>query len=297
MKLQPGAAIAALPAPIQGAVWMTLSGVSFTISSAAVRHLASDIHFVEISFFRAVFGILVMLPWLTSVGLSAMKTRQTGKYIARGTVSVAANLCWFAALGLMPIADATSLSFATPIFITVAAVFFLRERMRAIRWVGLILGFAGTLVILRPGFAEVNTGALLVLGSCVLFACSGLFVKVLSRNERPDTIALYQLIYMLPINFIPSLFVWTWPTGEQWVWAVAVGVFTTLAQRAYVRAYAAADASAVQPFDFLRLPFAVLIGFLIFAEWPDPWAVTGGIVIFASSVYVAHGEARANRRR
>jgi len=296
MKRRSAEIMAALPAPIQGATWMVLSGFFFTGAAASVRYLSTDIHFIQISFFRAIFGILLMMPWLMSVGLVAMRTRQTGKYIARSTVSVGANLCWFAALGMMSIADATALSFTTPIFITIAAMVLLREKSGAKRWIGLLVGFAGTAIILRPGVAEMNVGAMWVLASAVLFAGSALFVKVLARHDRPDTITLYQLLYMLPINFIPSLFVWVWPTGEQWVWAVMIGVLTTVAQRCYTRAYAAADASAIQPFDFLRLPFAVLLGFILFAEWPDMWSVIGGVVIFGSSVFVAHGETRKNKK-
>jgi len=295
MKLRPAETIAALPASMQGAIWMVLSGFFFTGAAASVRYLSSDIHFIQISFFRAFFGILLMLPWLMSVGLVAMRTRQTGIYIARSTVSVAANLCWFAALGMMTIGDATALSFTTPIFITIAAMVLLREAASMKRWIGLLAGFGGTAIILRPGFAEMNVGAAWVLASAILFAGSALFVKVLAREDRPDTITMYQLIYMLPINFIPSLFVWVWPTPEQWIWAVMVGVLTTVAQRCYTRAYAAADASAIQPFDFMRLPFAVLLGFIMFAEWPDMWSVIGGVIIFGASIFVAHGETRAAR--
>ncbi len=287
--------MAALPPPIQGAVWMVLSGFFFTGSAASVRQLAGDINFIEISFFRVFFGILIMLPWLAGVGLVALRTRQLRLYAARSGISVIANLCWFAALAVMTIADATALSFTTPLFITIGAVLLLGERLRPVRTVGLIVGFGGTLIILRPGFAELDSGAMLVLASAVLFAGSGLFVKVLLREDRPDTVTIYQLLFMLPLNFIPSLFVWIWPTGWQWLWAVLVGVLTTLAQRCYVRAYAAADASAVQPFDFMRLPFAIGLGFVMFVELPDLWSVIGGVLIFAASAYVAHSEARANR--
>jgi drug/metabolite transporter (DMT)-like permease len=292
MKRRSAEFMASLPAPIQGAIWMVLSGFFFTGAAASVRYLSTDIHFIEISFFRAIFGILLMLPWLMSVGMSALHTRQTAKYIGRSTISVAANLCWFAALGMMTIGDATALSFTTPIFITIAAMVLLREQSSLKRWFGLLAGFGGTAIILRPGVGEMNEGALWVLASAVLFAGSALFVKVLAREDRPDTITLYQLLYMLPINFIPSLFVWVWPTGWQWFWAAMIGVLTTVAQRCYTRAYAAADASAIQPFDFLRLPFAVLLGFITFAEWPDLWSIIGGVVIFAASIFVAHSETR-----
>lgn len=294
MKRRSAEFMASLPAPIQGAIWMVLSGFFFTGAAASVRYLSTDIHFIQISFFRAVFGIMLMMPWLMSVGLSALHTRQTVKYIGRSTVSVAANLCWFAALGMMTIGDATALSFTTPIFVTIAAMLLLREKSSLKRWFGLLAGFAGTVIILRPGVGEMNEGAMWVLASAVLFAGSALFVKILARDDRPDTITMYQLLYMLPINFIPSLFVWVWPTPEQWFWAAMIGVLTTIAQRCYTRAYAAADASAIQPFDFLRLPFAVLLGFIMFAELPDLWSVIGGVVIFAASIFVAHGETRKN---
>lgn len=297
MKLSARAAMAALPPPIQGAVWMVLSGICFTGAAAAVRMLAGEIHFIQISFFRSAFGLLCLLPWLTSVGLGALRTRQTTRYMARSVFSVLANFCWFAALVSMPIADATSLSFTTPLFVSMAAMLFLAEPARLGRWTGLIVGFAGTVIILRPGFAEINVGALAVLASGVLFAASAIYVKVLVRQDPPDTVTLYQLLYMLPINFLPALFVWTWPTAQQWLWAVLIGVLTTTAQRAYVRAYAVTDASAVQPFDFLRLPFAIGLGFIMFAELPDLWTVAGGIVIFASSFLVAHGEVRAHRTK
>ncbi len=229
----------------------------FVAASATVRHLSADMHFIQIAFFRSAFGIVCMLPWLTRVGLGAMRTRHTGRYALRGVTSVTAMFCWFGALAVMPIADATSVSFATPIFISVAAVLFLREPMHRHRWVGLIAGFAGTLIILRPGFVEINIGALLVLTS--------------------------------------ALFFWRWPSPEQWFWAALVGLLSTLAQRALTRSYAAADASAVAPFDFLRLPFATVLGFVVFMELPDLWTLGGGLVIFTASFYVGHGETRSGR--
>ena len=297
MSLTPRAQFAALPGSIRGAGWMMAAGIMFVATSATVRHLSADMHFIQIAFFRSVFGIVFMLPWLTRVGLGAMRTRHTWRYALRGATSVTAMLCWFAALALMPIADATSVSFATPIFISVAAVVFLGEPMQRHRWVGLIAGFGGTLIILRPGFAEINIGALLVLGSALFIAWSSIIVKIVGRDDRPDTIALYQVVYMLPLSLVPTLFVWQWPSAGQWFWAAMVGALATFAQRALTRAYLAADASAMAPFDFLRLPFATAIGFAVFLELPDLWTLGGGLVIFAAAFYVGHGEARAARSR
>ena len=276
---------------------MGVSALMFSGAAAAVRHLSFEVHFIEIAFFRSVFGIVVMLPWLHSVGLGGLVTRHTRLYMTRAVNSAVAMFGWFGALALLPIADATSISFVTPLFISVAAVIFLSEPMRVARWIGLFVGFAGTLIILRPGYTAVNEGALMVLGSAVLIAWSAMIVKVVGRDDRPDTIALYQVLYMLPLTFVPALFVWTWPTIEQWFWLAMVGALSTFAQRAYTRAYAAADASAVMPFDFLRLPIAVALGFFWFVELPDLWTLIGGVVIFSSTFFVVRSEARADRNR
>ncbi len=292
MKRNPRHAFAALPASIQGACWMLLSGLLFTLGAAVVRHLSRDIHFIEIAFFRSVFGVACMLPWLSRAGLGILRTNHSGLYLLRGFTSVAAMLCWFGAIALMPIADATAISFATPLFISIAAVLFLKEPLLTNRAIGLILGFIGAMIIIRPGFATINIGALSVLGSAFFIAWSAIIVKIAARDDPPDIIAFYQVLYMLPMMFLPALLVWTWPTPEQWLWAVAVGVFMTLAQRALTRAYAIADATAVLPFDFARLIFAFALGFVLFAELPDLWSVLGGTVIFAASLYAARGEAR-----
>ena len=295
LSLNPRTRFAALPGSIRGAFWMMAAGIMFVGASATVRHLSDDMHIFEIAFFRSVFGIVFMLPWLTRVGLSAMRTRHTGRYMLRGVTSVSAMFCWFGALAAMPIADATSISFATPIFIALAAVIFLKEPMRRHRWVGLLAGFAGTLIILRPGFVEIGFGAALVLGSAVFIAWSSIIIKIVGRDDRPDTIALYQVVYMLPLSLVPALFFWRWPSAEQWFWAALVGLLSTFAQRALTRSYAAADASAVAPFDFLRLPFATVLGFMVFMELPDLWTLGGGLVIFIASFYVGHGETRRTK--
>ena len=276
---------------------MMAAGIMFVVTSATVRHLSVDMHFIQIAFFRSVFGIICMLPWLGRVGIGAMRTRHTGRYALRGVTSVTAMFCWFGALAAMPIADATSVSFATPIFVSIAAVVFLGEPMFRHRWIGLIAGFIGTLIILRPGFVEINFGALLVLTSAIFIAWSSIIVKVVARDDRPDTIALYQVVFMLPLSLVPALFFWHWPSLEQWFWAAIVGVLSTYAQRALTRAYAAADAAGVAPFDFLRLPFATALGFVVFLELPDLWTLGGGLVIFTASFYVGHGETRRAKIR
>jgi drug/metabolite transporter (DMT)-like permease len=295
MKFDPRRRLAALSPPVQAVAWMVFSTLMFSGAAAAVRRLSADVHFIEVSFFRSFFGLLIMLPWLARVGIGALRTEHQWNYIARGLSSAVAMFLWFGGLALVPIAEATAISFTTPFIITIAAFLFLHEPMRLPRWIGLAVGFAGTLIIVRPGFAEVNLGMLMVLTAGVFIATSALNIKVAARDDSPDTVAIYQVLYMLPLTFVPALFFWTWPTWEGWCWALAVGVFSTYGQRTYTRALALADASAVTPLDFLRLPFAGLLGFFLFDELPDIWTIVGGVVIFAASAYVGRHEATARR--
>jgi drug/metabolite transporter (DMT)-like permease len=295
MKFDPRGRLSALSPPVQAALWMILSALFFSAGAAAVRYLSAELHFIEISFFRSLFGLAVMLPWFVRFGLGGLRTKHQANYFARGVCSTIAMFLWFGGLSLVPIAEATAISFTTPFMVTIAAVLFLHESMRSHRWIGLVIGFLGTLVIVRPGFTEVNWGMLTVLAAGIFIAASVMNIKIVARDDSPDAVAVYQCLYMLPMTLLPAIFVWSWPSLEGWAWAIAVGVCSTYGQRTYTRALALADASAVTPLDFLRLPFSVGLGFVMFGELPDVWTLVGGLVIFAASAYVGRAEAAQRR--
>lgn len=284
-----------LPPAWQGAVWMTMSALLFAIQTAIVRYLSKEMHFLEISLFRALFGVVVMIPWVMRAGLGVMRTRNTGLYAGRGLLSTAAMYGWFGSLALIPIADATAISFTFPLFIALFGVIFLRESAHPMRWTALLMGFAGTLVIVRPGFQEVNVGMVMVIGAGLCIASSAMMLKVAIRTDQPDTAVLYQSVYMLPFAIVGAALVWEWPTLEQWLWGLLLGAASATAQRFYTRAFAVGEAGAVVPFDFARLPFAVVLGFLVFAELPDLWTVAGAAIIFGSSIVAERSEARRAR--
>ena len=285
-----------MPGAVRGAAWMTFAGILFSFNAAAVRHLAGEVHPFELAFFRSIIGVPLMLPWLLGVGLVALHTPHLGLYVVRGSLSAVSTISWFMALALIPVADATAISFTTPVFASIAAVLALGEAMRLRRWVAVIVSFAGVGIILRPGFEEVNIGTWLVLLGALLVAVNSILIKTATRTDTPDAIAFYQILVMIPITLVPALFVWTWPTLVQWAWVLVIAVISTIGHRALGRAYAAADVTVVQPFDFTRLPFAVGLGWFMFAELPDLWTWIGGFVIFGASIYIAQREAHHARR-
>ena len=290
------AAFSAWPAAARGAFWMTLAAVGFSVMTSIIRYLTASLPALELAFFRSLFSLMFMLPWLIRSGWAGLRTRSVKSYGLRALLGSFAMMCWFIALANMPVADATSLSFTAPIFASIGAMIFLGERAGVRRWSAIVLGFLGTMIILRPGFAEISPAAILLLFGSAAVAGAVIMVKILSRTETSSAIVTYMGLYMVPLMLIPTLFVWQTPPLWIWPWLIAMGGFGTLAQWAMTQAYAAADATAVLPFDYLRLPFVAAIGFLLFDERPDIWTWIGALVIAASSVYIAHRESTQAKR-
>jgi len=286
--------IATLPASIQAAFWITLSGFTFTVSITAVRNVTEELHVMEAVFFRSVFGIAFMLPWLIRNGpRAALGTKRLGMFVIRGCLAYFITLLYFAAAGLMPIADLTSITFTRPIFGTIAAIFVLSEIVGMRRWIAIAIGFLGMVIIVRPGFQAINLGAIYILVAVIMQTANTMIVKILTRTEHPDTIAMYHAVFMLPLAIIPAIFVWQMPTFEEFGWLIVIGGFGILNQRMLARAFAIADASLVRALGYLRLPISALVGFLVFGEVPTIWVWIGGAVIASAAAYIAHREASA----
>jgi drug/metabolite transporter (DMT)-like permease len=290
--------LSAVPAPLRGALWMVATGFLMALLAAQVRHVtAGGLHPFETAFFRNLFGLLFTLPWLWGVGLGGLFTGRLGVHAWRSASGLFAMLLLFSALARLPIAEVMALTFTAPLFATAGAALVLGEKVRRRRWLAVAVGFAGAMVVLRPGSAAFSPAALLALGAAAFMATSQLIVKSLAGTEDSRTIVLYLGLLLTPLSLPPALLHWTWPAAGDWPWLAAMGLTASVAQLAMARAFAAAEASAVLPFDFARLIFAAGIGYLWFGEGPDAWTWLGGGMIFAATVYIAQRESRLVRRR
>ena len=282
----------AIPTPVQGGIYMTLAAAMFSAMNLIIRLASEHVHPLEIPFFRNLFALLFMLPWALNAGISNLKTRQLKMHLIRAVVGVASMLAWFTAISIIPLAEAVALSFTAPLFVTVGAALILGELVRARRWTATAIGFIGTLVVVRPGVADVSWLTLLPIGAALLMAASMLTVKVLARTEAPAIIVFYMGLLMTPLSLIPALFVWQWPSATAWGLFVLLGLIASISHIFFTRAFAKCDASAVQPFDYTRLPFAALLGYLFFGEVPSGWIWLGGAMIAGSAIYIARREAQ-----
>lgn len=278
---------------LRGIVLMCVSTVAFSIMHGLVRFVSEVLPPFQIAFFRNIFGLAFLLPLLMRSRFSILRTKRIGLHALRGIINIIAMLMFFTALSISPIAKVTALSFTAPIFMAILAVFVLRERFRIYRWLAILSGFIGMLIILRPGLVAIDTGALLVTASAGLWAIALLLIKILSRTEASLTIVAYMGIFLGVFSIFPALWVWQ-PFGMQTLfWLALIGLFGTIAQMSLSQSLKETDPTALMPFDFLKLVWTALIGAWFFSEIPDVYTLIGAAVIFASGFFIALREQKA----
>ena len=289
------AAYFALPPPVRGMLLLLGATVGFASMHAVIRIASSEQHPFEVAFFRNLFGLAFLSPFLLRYGFGLLRTRRLPLHAARGAVHVSAMLMFFFAVPITPLSTVAALSFTAPLFVTVGAVLVLGEVVRIRRIAALVAGFVGTLVIVRPGLAALDPGSLLVLGSSAVWAGAMIQIKLLSRTESSLTMTAYMAVFLTPLSSIAAAFVWQWPSLEDLGWFALMGSFGTLSHLCLGQAFREADTTVVLPVDFLRLIWASVYGYLLFNEIPVLFVWIGGVIIFASTLYLAYREAKVAR--
>ena len=278
---------------IRGIAWTVLAvGLLASIDMLVKFTHAEGVPAMEIVFFRNFFGFLFLAPLLIRAGTTLRSSRQA-YMIARGLIHGLAMLGWFTAVTLIPLAEATALSFAVPVFATMGAIIFLRERSRLMRWIPIITGIIGVTVILRPGIEAISLGALLVIGSAVTTAISKLMTKSLARTETATTIVIHLNLTLAIATLLPALLVWSTPSLKALALMAAMGVVGTTAHVCWTHAYRIGEVTAVEPANFFRLIWAAGYGFFLFAEVPAVATWIGAAIILLGTVALIRAEARA----
>lgn len=288
---------AARPPFRNAALLMLVSTVLFALMAVAIRLASKSLHTFEVAFFRNFFGLVATLPLLYRNGPALWQTRHFPRYLLRCAVGMVGMLCGFWAIGHLPLAQAISLSYSSPIFVVIAAALFLGERVHARRWTAVAVGFAGVLVITRPGSTDFSFGMLVAVCSAVMTGLVSVQIKQLSALEPPDRIVFYTTLIWIPMSLVPACFVWQWPQGIVWVWVVAAGLLGTGGHMLWTRALKLGDVSALTPISFMQLPIVATVAWLLFDESIDRYTLIGTAIILASSAYIAHREAKLSRQR
>ena len=275
-------------AHLRGVALMVVSTLMFASMHATVRHISSEgLHPFEIAFFRNLFGLIVVLPWFIRQGLAPLRTERIGTHLLRASLNSVAMLAFFWALTITPLSEVTALTFGAPIFATVMAAFFLGETVSLRRWIAILIGFTGTMVVLRPGFVSIGLGEGLTVFAAMTWGVVLLIVKSLGRTESAVTITAYMSLLITPIALVPALFVWQWPSANLWIWLVATGILGNLGQLLMVQALKIAPTHVVMPLDFLKLIWISALAFIAFGEVPDLFTWIGGTLIFLGAAFTA----------
>jgi len=281
---------------LRGIILMCVSTVAFSIMHGLVRFVSEVLPPFQIAFFRNIFGLAFLLPLLMRSRFAVLRTKKIGLHALRGVINIVAMLMFFTALSISPLAKVTALSFTAPIFMGILAVLVLGERFRIYRWLAILCGFVGMLIILRPGIVAIDTGALLATCAAALWAVAMVLIKIMSRTESSLTIVAYMGIFLGIFSIIPALWVWQ-PFGFQTLgWLVLIGLFGTAAQMSLSQSLKETDPTALMPFDFLKLIWTTLIGAWFFAEIPDIYTWIGAAVIFSSGLFIAFRERQTKHR-
>ncbi len=286
-----------LPPAAQGMCLMIVTTLCFTTMQTLVRLMGEALPPFEVAFFRNLFGLLALTPIFLRHGIAPLRTRRLPLHALKGAVQAGGMLAFFTGVTMIPLAEVTALSFSAPLFGSLLAVILLGEVIRARRISALVAGFAGVLLVLRPGFEEVSAGAMLIVASSLTWGLAITIIKVLAKTESSVTQTVYMGLFLTPITLVPALFVWEWPEPEHYLWFTAIGIVGSVGHIAFAQAVKLADSTAVLPLDFLRLIWASLVGFFLFAEVPDARSWLGGAVIFASATYIAFRESRLARSK
>lgn len=281
----------------QAMLLMLFSMASFAAMNTVIHMLAGHMHSTQMVFIRNVMSLFIVIGFAAFVqrGVPRFKTTRFKGHFMRAAAGALAMQLWFHAVTMMPITLATAVSFTTPIFATIFAILFLGERAGIRRWSAIFIGFIGMLVILRPDVAGIDLASGVVIAASAMMALSGVLVKNLTKTEGPETIVFYMALFMIPWSTPLAMVYWQPVLPLQWLWLTLIALFSTAAQLMMARAFMRAEMVVLMPLDFTRLLFTALFAFIFFGEMLDAQTIIGSGIIVASTVYIAHREARLKK--
>ncbi len=282
--------------PALGAFWMVVTGLNFVAVTAIVKHVGDDVPAAQAAFLRYILGLVFLLPMIRPILAAHLTGRQVKLFVLRGGAHTLAVILWFFAMARIPIADVTAMNYLSPVYVTLGAALVLGERLPPRRLAAVILALIGAVIILRPGFREVDMGHIAMLGTALLFAVGYLTAKQLS-GEVSAAVVVGMLSITVTIGLAPFAYaVWVPVSWSDLGWLFGVACFATAGHYSMTLAFAAAPLTVTQPVTFLQLIWAVLLGYFVFGEGIDGWVVLGGAVILGSVSFITWREAVAKAR-
>jgi drug/metabolite transporter (DMT)-like permease len=281
--------------PVAGVIWMILTGLCFVAVTASVKMVGDHVPAAQSAFLRYVLGLVFLIPMWPAIRAARLDRGTWMMFSLRGVAHSIAVILWFFAMTRIPIADVTALNYLNPIYVIVLAVLFLGERIGPWRIGAIAASFIGTLIIVRPGFREVDIGHVAMLFTAVMMAISYFLAKILTSRASPAAVV-FMLSTIVPAILAPfAWFVWVPVSWVDLGWLFLTATFATAGHFTMTLAFRAAPLAVTQPVTFLQLIWATLLGVLVFNEPVDLYVMMGGTMIISAIIIVTWRESRRTR--
>lgn len=282
------------PSALRGVALFALATAALSLMDATAKHLSQELSFVQIAWSRY-FGHVAITAaiFLPRRGRSLLATRRLPMQLFRSGLMLACTLLFFAAISVMPLADAVAISFLSPLLVVALAAPMLGERIDRKRWIAVGIGFAAAMLIVRPGAGAFHWGAVLVLIMCFAYAVYLITTRMLATTDDMLTTLFYSgVVGVVPLTLALPLF-WQSPSSLQnWLLLAAVGPLGAVGHWLVIRAHHAAGAATLAPLNYLSLLWATIYGFVLFGDFPDGFTLVGAATLVATGVYVISLERR-----
>ncbi|MFK7856615.1 MAG: DMT family transporter [Granulosicoccus sp.] len=281
---------------VKGALILMVAAFGFALMVALIKVAGEHLPVSQILLVRQVGMTIMLMPVLIKTFPGSLKTTQPRLQIARIVLALIAMLCGFTAIINMQLADATAIAFAKSFFVTIFAVLILKETVGLYRWSAVFVGFIGVLIMVRPGTEGFSIYGLMAIVGAASAGMVMVIIRLLSRTDPPSTILAYQAIGVGLIMAIPALLQWVSPTIEQWGLLAGIAFVSYFAQKANIYAFSYGEASLLASLDYVRLIYAAVFGWLLFAELPSVSTWVGAAIIIVASIFTVHRESRRKQQ-
>jgi drug/metabolite transporter (DMT)-like permease len=274
------------------------AGVAFFgMGEACVKTLAKDYEILQVVWARYVFHALVFLLIFSRTGIvSQMKTTRPFLHLARSVALMLGTITFFTALIYLSLPEAVAINFASPLLVTALSIPFLGEKVGVRRWCAIFVGFAGVLVIIRPGLGVMHWAAILPLGTAVCYAAYQIMTRIAGRTEDTRTSLFWTSAVGVIVMSCIVPFVWKTPNAFAWALMVATGALFGFGHYLLIRAFEVADVSTLSPFLYTQIVWVTIISVIVFGQYPDGVSMIGAAIVIASGLYIWHRESRVRRK-
>ncbi len=279
------------------AIFLIITSVFFgTLMLTFLKLAQEELNVYVAGFFRFLFGFIIIFPYILKTKFTVFKTNHLKKHFLRAVLNLPSMLLFFSALVMMPIEKVTAISFIVPFIVTILAVLFLGEKIFIYRSFALVLGFVGMLIILRPGIIDISIGVYMALAASFMWSIVIIITKTIAKDDSSITILTHGYTFMTILSFIIALFYWQTPGLQTLIYLFLAGFSGTMLHLCINHAYKLVDVSMTQPYSFLSLVFASIVGYFVFSEIPDLFTWIGAGVIFLGVFIMSYREMKVKKK-